>query len=600
MATKTSYKTRRKSLSKKKPSSVKYKPKKEKTRLLAHGKIKGVAEIPPTYQKIQQNIFLDMERISKTANIENIQSDLDIAGKGLKQPNPNKLPFLHAQVLGRIYFNISAGENVTLDELAKITDYPSSSKILLDAIESLIEKGFLKGSVLRGFQIPACCGGIYNKVINKFSNKQKKYSKRLIDFLNSPNSYSLFEQHNSISELNKHGVVHKWYNYLEEFPYSLIEKKIKDYEIKIKSLIVDPFCGSGTTLVAANLFHSNAVGFDANPLMTFISKIKTTWDIDLKDLREITLKVAHEFLGKVRDIDKLEYKSRFLKNMSKRELNQWLSITMQREVALLKDIIDETKNEKIKNMLFLAMAKACFDGSYVALCPGTTFYPFREKEDFWDIFTNKIIQIYNDLKEIQKHDSYGKSTLITDTCLNARKYLKDSSIDFIITSPPYPNDLEYTRQTRLEMYLLDFVNNMDDVQQIKRKMVKGSTKLIFRESNSAEMVNKFSSVKNVSEQIYEKLKTKNWGFDYPRMVREYFGDMYLCLKEFLPLMKNDAHFLLVVGDQTIKGVYIPVCDILIELAKEIGYKDCHKELFRNRRSSAHTMVLPEEIVVLKK
>ena len=84
------------------------------------------------------------------------------------------------------------------------------------------------------------------------------------------------------------------------------------------------------------------------------------------------------------------------------------------------------------------------------------------------------------------------------------------------------------------------------------------------------------------------------------MVREYLGDMYLCLKEFYPLMKKDASFLLVVGDQTIKQVYIPVCDILIEMAEEIGYKNCKKELFRIRRSTGHNIQLPEEIVILQK
>ncbi|MCL2313366.1 MAG: hypothetical protein FWC41_12995, partial [Firmicutes bacterium] len=173
-------------------------------------------------------------------------------------------------------------------------------------------------------------------------------------------------------------------------------------------------------------------------------------------------------------------------------------------------------------------------------------------------------------------------------------------IDFIITSPPYPNDLEYTRQTRLELYLLDFVKSMEDVQQIKRKMVKGSTKLIFKESDSEKYITKYDSVKNISDQIYEQTKDKNWGFDYPRMVREYFGDMYLCMKEFLPLLKSKANFLQVVGDQTIKGVYIPVCDILIEMANDLGYTNCKKELFRIRRSTGHSIELPEEIVIIQK
>ncbi len=84
------------------------------------------------------------------------------------------------------------------------------------------------------------------------------------------------------------------------------------------------------------------------------------------------------------------------------------------------------------------------------------------------------------------------------------------------------------------------------------------------------------------------------------MTKEYFGDMYLCMREFYDLLKPDAHFLQVVGDQTIKGVYIPVCDILIEMAQEIGYRNCKKELFRMRRSTGHSIALPEEIVIIQK
>ncbi len=88
------------------------------------------------------------------------------------------------------------------------------------------------------------------------------------------------------------------------------------------------------------------------------------------------------------------------------------------------------------------------------LMPRATFYPFREKkEEFWDLFSKKIIQIYFDLKAIQNHNHYGEFKLIEDTCLNASEYISENSIDFVITSPPYPNDLEYTRQTRLELFI---------------------------------------------------------------------------------------------------------------------------------------------------
>lgn len=515
--------------------------------------------------------------------------------------NPNKLPFLQVQILQRIYLDLFEQRQTALEDLAELTDYPKDSKILKDAIDALVRKGFLEGDLFKGFRLPEYCTDLFSRIVKKNDYKHKKYSDRILRFTKSNSlSLKLFDNEQSISDLNKHGVIHKWYDYLEDFPYSLIEDKIREYKIKHDSLVVDPFVGSGTTLVSANMFHCNSVGFDANPLMTFISEVKTTWDIDLTLYKKQVIKIAKQFLDKIHDYDAMEPKKGFLENMPKKELNQWLSSSLQKEVNLLKNLIDDITDKKIKNLLLLALSKSCLDASYVSFCPGTTFYPFREKEEFWDLFTKKVIQIYEDLEKVQKHNHYGKSKLINDTCLNASKYIKPKTINFIITSPPYPNDLEYTRQTRLEMYLLDFVKNMDEVQQIKKKMVKGSTKLIFKESKSEVFTLKFNDVKIVSDKIYEQTKDKNWGFDYPRMVREYFGDMYLCLKEFYPLMKNSAHFLLVVGDQTVKGVYIPVCDILIEMAQEIGYRNCKKELFRMRRSTGHNVLLPEEIVIIEK
>jgi DNA modification methylase len=516
--------------------------------------------------------------------------------------NPNKLPFLQAQILQHIYLTLADKNKTSIKDLSELTDYSKDSKILADAIKMLVDKGFVEGDLLNGFSIPENCFDLFLRIVKRNDYKRKEYSEKIIKFAESKDAApsTLFEFEQTISDLNKFGVIHTWYDYLEDFPYSLIEEKIIEYKLKPESLIVEPFAGSGTTLISANLFKCNAVGFDANPLMTFISEVKTTWDIDLAQYKNEISNISKKFVKGIHNFDKLQLDLGFINVMPKKEINQWLSPALQKEVILLKNLVDEIKNKKIKNLLLIALSKSCFDASYVSLCPGTTFYPFREKEDFWDLFTKKVIQIYNDLKSVQKHNHYGKSELITDSCLNAKKHLKPNSIDFIVTSPPYPNDLEYTRQTRLELYLLDFVKSMDDVQQIKRKMVKGSTKLIFKESNSETYAMKFEEVKIVSNKIYEQTKDKNWGFDYPRMVREYFGDMYLCMQEFYDLMKNDANFLQVVGDQTIKGVYIPVCDILIKMAQEIGYRNCRKELFRLRRSTGHNILLPEEIVIIQK
>ena len=527
--------------------------------------------------------------------------------------SPNKLPFLQAQILQTIYIEISRSQKTTLENISQKTAYKPGSKILKDAIKALNTKQFLSGDLENGYSVPAERLELYRSIVTKNDYVHKAYSKNILtlNYSNRTRKNKLHDQNrlfhkdnysnNLISQYNNGGICHRWYNYLEDFPYYLIEAKIAEYGLDESSLIVEPFAGSGTTNISSKMFNIKSFGFDANPLMTFISKVKTTWNIDLINFKSAVFSVSNQFLTNISNFDNLNIPRDFLDRMPPKELNQWLSIGLQKEVVLLKHYINTVEDEAIRNLLLLAMARSALDASFVSFCPGTTFYPIKDKDEFWDLFTDKIVAIYHDLEKLQKlNANFKEAHIINDTCLNAGKYLEKDSLDFLVTSPPYPNDLEYTRQTRLELYLLDFVKSMADVQKIKRKMVKGSTKLIYKDSDSATQIEQFKSVVEVSDLIYEQTKTKNWGFDYPRMVREYFGDMYLCLKEFLPLMKAGAHFLLVVGDQTIKGVYIPVCDILIEMAEKLGYSKGHKELFRIRRSTGHNIELPEEIVILKK
>ncbi|MDI6734742.1 MAG: DNA methyltransferase [bacterium] len=516
--------------------------------------------------------------------------------------NTKKLPFLQSQILEHLYLKIFDNAVPTIEELSELTGYPKDSKILLNGIHLLIKKGFIENGSNFYFKVPQNKKSFFEETIQKIKNQEIKYNLELVDQIDikTPYQLSLFQEYHSINDLNRHGVVHHWYDYLEDFPYILLEESIKKYSLKKGDLVLDPFCGSGTTLVSSNLFQLNAIGIDTNPLMCLVSDVKTTWDIDIDRLKSIYKEKVKKFIKLAENFENYNLENDFLKKMPKRELNQWISLKMQKEVSLMKDLISEIEDEKIKKLFMVMLGKTAFDTSYVALCPGTTFYPHRQKEPFFNVFCKKIIHAYNDLKLVQKFDSYGKTKVFNKSALKTSSFIEADSIDFIITSPPYPNDLEYTRQTRLELYLLDFVKNMDDVQKLKKTMIKGSTKLIYKEDNWSEYITKFKAIQEVADQIEEALSDKNWGFDYPRMVREYFGGMYICLKEFYKVMKRGCYNLQVVGDQTYKNIVIPVGKIFVEMAKDIGYSDAHIELFRTRRSTTHNIPLPEEIVVIKK
>jgi hypothetical protein len=396
------------------------------------------------------------------------------------------------------------------------------------------------------------------------------------------------------------GIVHRWYTLLQDFPPSLVWDKLVGYGIRQGHIVLDPFCGSGTTLVTSKMMGVSSIGIDVNPVAHFATSAKCRWEVNLQNFKEAAEQVLRDFYYASSYLSEVRLRTDLTEKMTQVELNQWLKTNTQNEVGYLRERIKEVKEDPVRQLLQLALVSAAVESSNVAFCPGTTFYPFRKRDPFSRVLEAKLTAIYEDIQDLQQIEfSYGKTDVL---CADCRKLsgLLNREIDFIFTSPPYPNDLEYTRQTRLELYLLDFVQNMQDVQKIKREMVKGSTKLIFDDSNSADLVRKFLSIQEIADAVEGALKGKKWGWDYPRMIREYFGDMYLVLAEMHKVLKRSGWALLVVGDQTCKGVLIPVGSILCELAIHLNFSQVRLETLRIRRSTAHTKPLKEEIVILKK
>lgn len=501
----------------------------------------------------------------------------------------------------------------TKDEIKKETGF-STDRMLSITLKALEEKGFLKFN------------GLENDPIVEITEETKKISSKLTDKLLITSDYMSYQEikKNIKSEIKKDylkftietaipdnqyikslvvkkKIVNRWYELLEDFPPSLVWDKLVEYKIKPNDTVLDPCSGSGTTVTTGKLFGSNVIGIDINPVAAFASKVKTTWDFDLKTLKKEINSILNDYYAVTHILDNVRLTTECLENIPKMERYQWLKPRIQNDIAFVKERILEVENEKIKDLFLLALIEAAEESSNVSFCPGTSFYPFKKRPPFNESFENKLKMIYEDLMLINKYNlKGGNSEIYNEDMREMIDYIKPGSIDFLFTSPPYPNDLEYTRSTRLDLYLLDYVKNKDDITEIKKKMIKGSTKLIYNESNSAQYIQGFPRIMDVVEKLEEAFKDKNWGWDYPRMVQEYFGDIYLALEATKEVLKSSSYALYVVGDQTYKNILIPVGRLIVDIANKLNYKKVKIETFRVRRSTLHNIPLKEEIVILQK
>ena len=83
---------------------------------------------------------------------------------------------------------------------------------------------------------------------------------------------------NKVEEKDKR--FHEWYRFVLSYPPHLVRDYIKQFSLQDGDVLLDPFCGCGTTLVEGKLAGLKTVGVEANPFACFASKVKTDWDVD--------------------------------------------------------------------------------------------------------------------------------------------------------------------------------------------------------------------------------------------------------------------------------------------------------------------------------
>ena len=85
---------------------------------------------------------------------------------------------------------------------------------------------------------------------------------------------------------------HDWYRFILSYPPHLVRDYLEDFGLDGSHTVLDPFCGTGTTLVESRLNGIKAVGLEANPLAHFASSVKLDWDVDPDELEERTREIG--------------------------------------------------------------------------------------------------------------------------------------------------------------------------------------------------------------------------------------------------------------------------------------------------------------------
>ena len=397
---------------------------------------------------------------------------------------------------------------------------------------------------------------------------------------------------------------HDWYRFVLSFPAHLVREYIQSFELQADQTLLDPFCGTGTTVVEARLAGLCGIGVEANPMTWLASSVKTRWNVDPQQLLQVAHTIATAAGAQIEAAVEADALRTLPEETQKLLLKNSISPLPLHKALILRDCIDHYAMPELADHLKLAFAKSLVQ-SMSNLHFGPEVGVKRKKlqdvaaVDAWlqavTSMAEDLLMADLDTPAVQMY--HADARYIT-------QLIKPQSIDAVFTSPPYPNEKDYTRTTRLESVLLGFIHSRKDLREVKQHLLRSNTRNVYKHDQDDQWIRDFQHIQTLADTIEQRRIAlgKTSGFErlYARTTRLYFGGMFRHLEALRPLLKPGARLGYVVGDQaSYLQILIHTGQILAEIAQSLGYVVEAIDLFRTRLATATRHQLREEVVVLR-
>ncbi|MBS4027937.1 MAG: site-specific DNA-methyltransferase [Ignavibacteriales bacterium] len=363
-------------------------------------------------------------------------------------------------------------------------------------------------------------------------------------------------------------ITHGYYTYPAKFIPQLASRLILEHS-KEGDIVVDPFLGSGTTVIESLVNKRIGIGVDINNIAYLIAKVKST-PINFSTLsNEFTL-LSFDLENRLNG--KFDY---YLRQAEKKipnnpRIDYWFKKEEKEKLSIIFSRILEIENNDVKDFFLVAFAqilKSCSIWLQKSVKPTRDFKKnISEPTSLFLRQCRKLLRKHNEFDNLLNDEvkrNIKKYRIVQ--CGDSREIPCDNNkATLIVTSPPYVTSYEYADLHQLPSLWFSYLN---ELSEFRKKFIGSSYK-------ERSEINLKSSL---ADEIVRKLGNGTKALE----VKNYFADMFESFIEMKRVLKKHGKACIVIGNTQLQKVDILNAEVFQEQFENIGfktYKIVHREI----------------------
>lgn len=326
------------------------------------------------------------------------------------------------------------------------------------------------------------------------------------------------------------------------------------YKTKEMSVLFDPYCGTGTSLVEGSLVGLKCIGTDLNPLARLISKSKVT-KININNIKSL-FKDFEKYITSNKSID--------LKKPNINNIDFWFKDKQINDLLIIKYFIDNIKDDDEKDFFLVPFSETLRE---VSLTRNGEFKLYRipkEKIETWnpntiELFKEKVKRNidgyieYEKENKIYNHEVYNFNS--SEEIPN--DLIQENSVDIVITSPPYGDSgttVAYGQFSTLSNEWL----GIEDARKLDKKLMGGKTTDIEKTG-----FNQLDEIIKTIETERPKRAKEIWSF---------YRDYKKSMENVGKIIKKNGICAYVVGNRRVSDIELPTDEFTRYIFEQNGFK----------------------------